>query len=275
MRGVISGGALLAMEELGLTEAFDEVYAESAGAINASYFLAGQGSLGSRIYFEDIASARFINPLRVRRVLDLDYLIDEVMVKTKPLDAERVVRSRSRLLVSLTNAADGGRKVVDVRATRQPLLRILKATAAVIPLYNRAVELADGSYVDGGIADPIPVRNAIANGCTHILVLLTQPVGYRDRKFRGPTWLAARLLLGRKWDPRLVRSLFREKYRRYNASRDLALGYARAERSASIAVICPDGHSLGVARLTRDAERLRSALLTSKEHALKVFRGAG
>src|SRR3990170_3981468 len=76
MRGVISGGALLAMDALGLAEAFDEVYAESAGAINGSYFLAGQAVLGSRIYFEDIANARFINPLRVRRILDLDFLVD-------------------------------------------------------------------------------------------------------------------------------------------------------------------------------------------------------
>ena len=273
MRGVMSGGALLAMEELGLTEAFDEVYAESAGAINGSYFLAGQAALGSRIYFEDIANHRFINPFRVRRILDLDFLVDDVMVRAKPLDAKRVVQSRSRLLVSLTNAADGGRRVVDVRESRDPLLRILKATAAIVPLYNRAVPLHDGWYVDGGIADPIPVRNAIANGCTHILVLLTRPPAYRDRGFRGPVWLAARLLLGKKWSASLVHTLLREKYKRYNAARDLAFGYARPEGKVSIAVICPHGHTHGVARLTRDPQRLRNALLASRERTLELFRG--
>ena len=44
MRGVISGGALIALERLGLTSAFDEVYGESAGAINACYFLAGEAA---------------------------------------------------------------------------------------------------------------------------------------------------------------------------------------------------------------------------------------
>ncbi len=273
MRGVISGGALLAMEELGLTEAFDEVYAESAGAINGSYFLAGQAALGSRIYFEDIANHRFINPFRVRRILDLDYLVDDVMVRAKPLDAQRVQRSRSRFLVSLTNAADGGRKVVDVRNAQEPLLRILKATAAIVPLYNRAVALHDGWYVDGGIADPIPVRNAIANGCTHILVLLTRPPAYRDSGFRGPMWLAARLLLGKKWNASLVHTLFHEKFKRYNAARDLAFGYARPERPVSIAVLCPDGDAYGVARLTRDAQRLRNALLASRERTLELFGG--
>jgi len=32
MLGVVSGGALIAMERVGLTSVFDEVYGESAGA---------------------------------------------------------------------------------------------------------------------------------------------------------------------------------------------------------------------------------------------------
>ena len=129
--------------------------------------------------------------------------------------------------------------------------------------------------MDGGIADPIPVRNAIANGCTHILVLLTRPPGFRDPGFHGPTRLAARLLLGKKWEAGLVHALLHEKYKRYNAAQDLALGYAQPERQVSIAVICPDGHAHGVTRLTRDARRLRSALLASRQQTLELFRGAG
>src|SRR5262245_6066897 len=50
MRGAISAGALVALERLGLTSAFDEVLGESAGALNACYFLAGAAALGARIY---------------------------------------------------------------------------------------------------------------------------------------------------------------------------------------------------------------------------------
>jgi len=79
MRGVVSGGALIAMERVGLTSVFDEVYGESAGAINACYFLAGNAAFGGRIYLEDLTSFRFINPLRRGKILDVDFLIDEVM----------------------------------------------------------------------------------------------------------------------------------------------------------------------------------------------------
>ncbi len=274
MRGVLSGGALVAMEELGLTEAFDEVHGESAGAINGSYFVAGQAALGCRIYLEDIPNSRFIDPFRLHRILDMDFLIDEVIAKAKPLDPTRVVGSRSRLLVSLTDAADGTGRVIDVREAKAPLLRILKATAAIIPLYNRAVQLDEGWYVDGGISDPIPVGRAIASGCTHILVLLTRPPGYRDKRFRGPAWLAARLLLGKRWKPGLLHTFFREKYKRYNASRDLAFGRIAPERPVSIAVLCPDREAHGVTRLTRDPERLKDAVLSSKQRTLEIFRGA-
>jgi hypothetical protein len=123
MRGVVSGGALIAMERVGLTSVFDEVYGESAGAINASYFLAGEAAFGARIYLEDLTSFRFINPLRRGKILDVDFLIDEVMTSIKSLPVERVMQSRSRLFVSITNAADGTGRVVDVKKESPPPAR--------------------------------------------------------------------------------------------------------------------------------------------------------
>src|SRR3989442_4926282 len=59
MRGVISCGALMALEELGMTEVFDEVYGGSAGAVNAAYFLAGQAAYATALYYQKINSTRF------------------------------------------------------------------------------------------------------------------------------------------------------------------------------------------------------------------------
>ena len=42
MRGVVSAGSLLALDQLGFRNVFDEVYATSAGGVNAAYFLSGQ-----------------------------------------------------------------------------------------------------------------------------------------------------------------------------------------------------------------------------------------
>src|SRR5438477_4680687 len=69
MRGVISCAALMGLEELGLTDAFDEVYGASAGAMNAAYFLAGQAGYATPIYYQKINNTRFIRRLWCRQIV--------------------------------------------------------------------------------------------------------------------------------------------------------------------------------------------------------------
>jgi len=47
MRGIISGGALIGLESLGLTDVFDIVYGSSSGAINSTFFLTKQKPVAS------------------------------------------------------------------------------------------------------------------------------------------------------------------------------------------------------------------------------------
>ena len=93
MRAVGPAGGAVALAHLGLTNIFDEVYATSAGVMNASYFLSGQGDMGITIYFDDLTTGRFINPLRFWKIVDVDYLISEIVRVRKPLDVQRVLRS--------------------------------------------------------------------------------------------------------------------------------------------------------------------------------------
>src|SRR5215470_1248729 len=270
MRGVVSGGALIAMEHVGLTSVFDEVYGESAGAINACYFLAGKAAFGARIYLEDLTSLRFINPLRRRKILDVDFLIEEVMTSIKPLPVERVMQSRSRLFVSITNAVDGTGRVVDVKKESPPLLALLKATAAIVPLYNSSVLLEGVPYVDGGITDPIPVGHAIHSGCTHILVLLTRPRDFVARPFQGVERFVLKRWL-RGWDPRFVHAFFNVRSQRYNEARAMAFGQVAAPNGIEIAVIAPTGREPRVTRVTISRKRLEGAMQASTASTMALF----
>jgi hypothetical protein len=49
MRGVIHGAMMVAVGDLGLTAAFDDVYALSAGVLNSAYFVAGGGKEGQQV----------------------------------------------------------------------------------------------------------------------------------------------------------------------------------------------------------------------------------
>src|SRR3954471_8473526 len=65
MRSVYSAGGAVALARLGFTDLFDEVYATSAGVMNASYFLSDQPDIGITVYYESCTSRLFINPLRL------------------------------------------------------------------------------------------------------------------------------------------------------------------------------------------------------------------
>ena len=271
MRGTLSCGALIALEHLGLSAVFDEVYSESAGAINACYFLAEQVAFGGRIYLEDLPSLRFINPLRVNKVLDIDFLVDHVMTHVKPLQVDKVFQARTQLFVSVTNAHDGTARVVDVKHEHLPLLLLLKASASIIPLYNHVVMLDGTPYVDGGIADPVPIKAAIRRQCTHVLVVLTRPYGFHARPYRRLTrWVLQHLL--RRWNTQFVAAFLDGRYRLYNEARRIAFGDTPTGNDVQLAVICPTASTPQVTRITLQRQRLQAAMDDSRRHTLQLFR---
>ncbi len=184
MRGVISAGMVSALESFGLTDAFDVVYGSSAGAINAAYFLAGQATLGTRIYYEDINNARFIDfsrAVRGKPIVDLGFLLDDVAVHRKPLDAARVIASVSPLTVMATDVDSQQSVALRNFASARDLVAALRAGATMPVVAGPPQRVAGRRYLDASLSEPIPVPIAEADGCTHVLVLLTRGARMRTR----------------------------------------------------------------------------------------------
>jgi predicted patatin/cPLA2 family phospholipase len=180
MRGTYSIAALAEFERLGYTNRFSTVYGASAGALNGAYFLAGQAAEGVGIYVDHLSTGRFINFAR-RRVIDIDYLIDDVLTLRVPLNQEAVLASRTDLLVYLTNAVTGGVERFSMRDRQAPLMELLRATAALPLVYGKEVTINSTKYVDGGFVDQVPLLDALADGCRNIVVILTRPPRFRMR----------------------------------------------------------------------------------------------
>jgi len=183
MRGIFGAGVCCALEKLGYTTGFDEVYGVSAGALNGAYFLSGQASYGTTIYYQDINNRDFINFFRLKKMVDIDFLMN-VIVKKKPLDIKKLMDSPTCLNIILTSTDTGKAVVFKSKENADCLLKILKATAALPFLYDIPVSIRGLNYLDGGIACPIPITEAIDEGCTDILVVLTRPKNYSPSKSR-------------------------------------------------------------------------------------------
>jgi predicted patatin/cPLA2 family phospholipase len=273
MRGVCSAGALAALAHLGLSHLFDEIYATSAGAMNASYFLSGQASVGIRVYYEDMVRGRVINPWRVWKILDLDQVFDRILTGGKALDAEAVRGSPTQLYVSMLDALTGELLLIDTRAARAPLTTVLKACTAIPVAYNRSVEVDGRLCIDAGVANPFPLQEALASRCTDLLVLLTRPRGFRREKPGRASDFIFKMYARGKAE---LRRAYTRQPERDAELRDLALGRVPARAGVNIATLCVGDEDV-VQRLTVDPIRLHAAALGCGRRMLAVMgtEGAG
>lgn len=268
LRGVSSAGGVVALAQFGYCDVFDEVYATSSGVMNASYFISNQPVLGIRVYFEHCTRREFINPLRFWKVLNVDYIFDEVVSRDKRLDVDRVLGSRSHLFVAVIDKDNGEAFMVDTRTTRTPLLQVLKAATAIPVLYNRTIDIDGRPCMDGGLGIPFPLQQALDRGCTDVLVLTTRPATYvRPR----PGWLGCLMF---DWTCAQGRAglnrTFAARHLRSREARDLAFGRIKVQPGVNIATICTDATDM-VGRLSTDRKRLHAAAEGYGRKTLEIF----
>ncbi|MEW5298182.1 MAG: hypothetical protein WDW38_001088 [Sanguina aurantia] len=177
MRGIVSGAMLMAINNLNLRGTFDAVYGASAGAINATYFLTGQG-YGLDVYMEDLTGSEFLNFsnfLNGKPVMNLDYLIDNVITHRKPLDFEGVIKSTLPLKIVASSLDTLQPVMLDNFSSRADLIDCLKASANVPELAGPPRIVRGQRLVDAAVFEPVPLQTALRDGCTHVLVLCTRP----------------------------------------------------------------------------------------------------
>ncbi len=269
MRGVVSCAALMGLEELGMTEVFDEVYGASAGAVNGAYFLAGQAAYATTIYYQKINNTRFIRRLWHRKVVDIDDLFESIIAGDRPLRIDKVLASRSRLFVTIADACTGEAFLGQPQASETPLLTLLKASTAMPLLYNRLVSVDGRDCFDGGLINPLPIFEAIQSGCTDLLVLLTRPPNFRECT---PSLLEQQLfdLRCARGNAQLMKA-YCNTYVRENEVRDIALGRQPITDGINIATICPEETDPKIERTTRSADLLKAAAIASAKRTLQAF----
>jgi predicted patatin/cPLA2 family phospholipase len=178
MRGAYSGGMVAALEALDLRDAFDDVYGTSAGAFSAVAFAVGKGAEAGTIYHEDLASRDFINYRRALLgrgpLISLDYLIDHVLERIKPLDYSRLAGSDIPVRTIATRLDTGTAEELTGLACADDWRAALRATACVPFLCGPAVSLQGSQWIDGSVAEPIAVERALERDATHVLVLLSR-----------------------------------------------------------------------------------------------------
>src|SRR4051812_21645023 len=152
MRGVVAGGMVTALDELGLQSAFDLVVGTSAGALAGAFFLAGQTHMGTSIYYEDLTGREWLDYKRALRgspIVALDYLIDELMVSHKVLDRSRILTSEVPFYAVATRVPEYVPEVLGDFRDEDELMAALRASARIPLVAGKPVSLRGRDYIDG------------------------------------------------------------------------------------------------------------------------------
>lgn len=186
MRGAYAGGMAHALTDAGLGEVADAYYGSSAGAFVAAALLLGDGRGSALIFHEDMACRAFADPRRLgtrRPVVSLDHLLNVVMVGSKPMPWERLPGAPLHVVAT---AADDLTPHALAPTTTAEWKLAMRATATIPLLAGTPVALHGRWWVDGSVAEPLPLPRAVADGATHVLALLTRPVPALRRAGAAP-----------------------------------------------------------------------------------------
>lgn len=132
---------------------------------------------------------------------------------------------------------------------KERLLKICRASSSM-PLAAPIVRIDGVPYLDGGLADSVPIERALKKGRKKIIVILTRNEGYRKKK---PSLGETRIYRAAyKKYPNLVRTILRRPYV-YNKQMEQI---EQLERKGEIFVLRPKIKTIG--RMEKNYDRLTS-----------------
>jgi predicted patatin/cPLA2 family phospholipase len=233
-RGVFTSGILDYLMEQGLYTS--HVVGVSAGACNGVDYVSRQPGRTrdcmvhkEREYSYYYGFRQFI---REKSLMNMDMIFDRYPNEIFPFDYETYFASDMVCEMVTTNCETGRAEYMTERHDKERLMKVCRASCSM-PLVSPIVNVDGVPYLDGGLADSIPVRHAVEIGNKKIIVVLTRNPGYRKK----PTSHAAADLYRRAYRkyPELVRTTVRRNYE-YNLQ---IRQVEQLEREGKIFVFCP------------------------------------
>ena len=246
-RGVFTSGVLdYLMEQEFYTS---HVIGVSAGACNAVDYVSRQPGRTRDCMIPTDKNLSYYYGMRKfikeKSLMNMDMIFDIYPKQIYPFDFATYFRSEMNCELVTTNCVTGKAEYMDEAQDPDRLMKICRASSSM-PLLCPIVNIDGIPYLDGGLADSIPIRRAMDIGNEKIIVVLTRNRGYRKKA-------------------KAVEKMYRRAYRSYpNLLRTLlrrAPYYNRTlnelenlEREGKIFVIRPQVKP--VSRLERSQEHL-------------------
>lgn len=253
---VLEGGAMRGLYTAGLLDELldtnikvDGIIGVSAGALFGVNYKSKQKGRALRYNIKYANDKRYLSLhslFTTGNLVNTEFAYHTIPTKLEIFDEETYSKNKIDFYATVTNIETGEaeyKKIIN--ATIQ--VDELRASGSM-PFVSTPVKINDNYYLDGALADSIPVRKAKEMGYDKIIVVLTRPKEYRKKK--RPS-IIAKLFYGKY--PNLVNAI-NTRYKKYNDTIELI---EKLEKKKEIFVFRPS-KDLQIKRVEKDKEKLQA-----------------
>ena len=245
MRGLYTAGVIDIMLEHNFEP--DVVCGTSAGVTFGINLLSKQRGRVLRYNKRFVGDRRYISFhswLTTGNMINKEFAYDLLPRELDPFDEETFAASKTKFYATITNMHTGQAESVHLK-NAWAQMDVVRASAS-LPIISRPVVINGQKYLDGGLADNIPLDKCLEQGCDKVIIVLTRPLGYiRDEKLTAITKLCY---------PR-YKNLHRTvemRNKNYNRRIEQIL---QLEREGKVFVLRPS-EEISISRLEKDPARL-------------------
>ena len=266
---VVEGGALRSVFSSGLLDGFmkhdfdpfDLYIGVSAGAANLLFYISRMPGAGYELYRQAVQSTRFISPVRFVKgghLIDLDWLLDHLI--TGDLRDRLLNPSEKDLYIGMTSVVNGGSEYH--QGFDEHLIAALKASMSLPLLYRNFPDYKHQPMTDGGIANGIPVDEAIRLGARRIMVVRSRTKNHVKTDTLMHRFIRHRL--------RKLPELHKVLQHRILIHENSKALIASPPDGVHVVDICPPD-SFRQGRFSRDRQKLESGYRMGMEESLKAI----
>lgn len=247
MRGLYTAGVLDIMMDNGIRA--DTVIGTSAGVLFGVNYASGQRGRALRYNLKYAPKGCYMgirSLLTTGNIINKQFAYYDLPSKLDVFDEAAYEASGIKFYATVTNVETGEAEYIRINDCFEQM-EVMRATSAM-PYVSRIVEYEGKKYLDGGVADSIPVGKCTEMGCDRVIVVLTRPVEYR----KGDTNpRLANFFYGKKYPKAALRINSRPK--EYNACIEKII---EMEKRGEIFVIRPS-RTVKVKHIERDTRKLQ------------------
>lgn len=263
---VLEGGAMRGIYTAGVLDVFlenniytDGVIGVSAGAVHGCSYVARQHRRSIRYYMRYCHNWRFMSfrsLILTGNLVNTRFCYHDIPDRLDPFDYDTFAASGTDFFVTCTNVRTGLAEYIPCRDMHRQI-DYMRASASM-PFVSKTVWVNGTPYLDGGVADSIPLKAFQALGYERNIVVLTQVDGYQKKasSHKSPQ-------VYRKY-PQFQRAM-QSRPQRYN---ETLAQIKESVKQGSTLVIQPS-RDLHIHRMEKDLRKVRAMYMLGRHDAKK------